>query len=310
MDTIDNMRTFIAVVRAGSFSAAARALDTVPSVVAKRVGHLEHRLEAQLFIRSTRSLDLTEAGAHYHRRFIALLADIDTVFREGAGKAPGLQERLRIKCPTTITVSHFGNMLTEFQRLNPGVRMEIVLLDRSVNPIEEGFDISIGALPATFANVVDIPLCPLRRTAIASPGYLERAGHPAHPRDLARHSCLCFLATGTTWRFEGAQGGIHVDVPSTFGVNDSHVLLSAVEKDLGVAVMARHLVRDRIETGRLIEVLPDFPVPELWVRALVPENRRRNPAVQAVLQWLIDGSQPVAPWDRPPHRNGDRSELA
>lgn len=298
MDTIDNMRTFIAVVRSGNFSAAARALDTVPSVIAKRIGQLEHRLKVPLFHRSTRSLELTEAGTHYHARFKLLLADIDSVFREDMGKAPGLQERLRIKCPTTLTVSHFGNMLTDFQSRNPGVRMEIMLMDRSVNPLEEGFDISIGALPASFANVVDIPLCPLRRMAIASPRYLERAGEPNHPRDLVRHSCLCYLSTGTNWRFEGAQGGIYVDVPSTFGVNDSHVLLSAVEKDLGIAVMARHLVRDRIESGRLVEVLPDYPVPDLWVRALVPESRRRNPAVQAVLQWLIDGSQPAAPWDR------------
>jgi DNA-binding transcriptional LysR family regulator len=159
MDTIDNMRTFIAVVRSGNFSAAARALDTVPSVIAKRIGQLEHRLKVPLFHRSTRSLELTEAGTHYHARFKLLLADIDSVFREDMGKAPGLQERLRIKCPTTLTVSHFGNMLTDFQSRNPGVRMEIMLMDRSVNPLEEGFDISIGALPASFANVVDIPLC-------------------------------------------------------------------------------------------------------------------------------------------------------
>ena len=298
MDTLDNMRTFVAVVRAGSFSAAARALDTVPSVVAKRIGQLEHRLKTKLFERSTRSLELTEAGAHYLRRFTPLVAEIDSAFREGSSVAQGLKERLRIKVPTTLTVSHFGDMLTDFQKANPGVRMEVLLMDRSVNPVEEGFDLALGALPAAYANVTDIPLCRLRRVTVASPGYLEKAGSPSHPRDLAHHSCLSYLATGTIWRFEGAQGGISIDVPSTFGVNDSHVLLSALEKDLGIAILARHIARDSIRAGRLVEILTDYPVPDLWVRALVPESRRHNPAVEALLQWLIDRSQPVSPWDR------------
>jgi DNA-binding transcriptional LysR family regulator len=298
LDTLDNMRTFLAVVRAGSFSAAARALDTVPSVVAKRIGQLEHSLKTPLFLRSTRSLDLTEAGAHYHRRFLPLVAEIDSAFREGSGAGSGLKERLRIKVPTTLTVSHFGDMLTEFQNRNRGVRMEVLLMDRSVNPMEEGFDLAIGALPATYANVVDIPLCRLRRATVASPAYLEKAGMPNHPGDLTRHSCLSYLATGTSWRFEGVQGGISVDVPSTFGVNDSHILLNALEKHLGIAIMARHIARDAIKAGRLVEILTEFPVPDLWVRALVPESRRHNPAVEALLQWLIEGSQPVSPWDR------------
>lgn len=298
MDTLDNMRTFLAVVRAGSFSSAARALDTVPSVVAKRIGQLEHSLKTSLFVRSTRSLDLTEAGAHYHRRFLPLVAEIESAFRDGAAAGPGLKERLRIKAPTTLTVSHFGDMLTEFQKQNPGVRLEVILMDRSVNPMEEGFDVAIGALPATYANVVDIPLCRLRRTTVASPEYLAKAGTPTHPRDLTSHSCLSYLATGTSWRFEGGQGGISVDVPSQFGVNDSHVLLNALEKHLGIATMARHIARDSIKAGRLVEILTDYPVPDLWVRALIPESRRHNPAVEALVQYLKDQSQPVSPWDR------------
>jgi DNA-binding transcriptional LysR family regulator len=96
---------------------------------------------------------------------------------------PRLEERLRIKCPTTLTIMHFGDLLTRFQAAHPGVKMELVLIDRSVNPVEEAFDLAIGALPTSYANVVDIPLCPMPRTIVASPGYLERAGTPRHPRD-------------------------------------------------------------------------------------------------------------------------------
>jgi DNA-binding transcriptional LysR family regulator len=296
VDTLDNMRTFLAVVRTGSFSAAARALDTVPSVVTKRIGQLEHRLKADLFVRSTRKLDLTESGVRYHRRFLPLITEIDAALRNEPRAR--LEGRLRIKCPTTITVNYYGDVLAEFQRVHPGVRMELVLMDRSVNPLEEGFDIAIGALPSSYANVADFPLCVMPRAIIAAPDYLAAKGMPEHPRELAQHDCPYFLATGTNWHFGGPQGAIDVDVPNTFGVNDSYVLLKAVEKGLGITIIARHIARSAIQAGRVVEILPDYPVPDLWIKALVPENRRSNPAVQAVLQALKDASQPTAPWDR------------
>ncbi len=298
MDTLDNIRTFLAVVKSGSFSAAARSLGTVPSVVAKRVDQLEHRLKASLFVRSTRSLHLTEVGERYHPRFLAIITEVDHAFSDAAGSRSRLEERLRIKCPTTLASAHFGAVLTGFQQANPGVRMELVLMDRSVNPIEEGFDIAIGALPAAYANVHDVPLCPLPRALFASPAYLAAAKPLLHPRDLMEHNCLTYLAAGNHWRFDGPSGAIDVETPTVFSVNDSFVLLSAAEKGLGVALMARHIARASVAAGRIVEVLADYPSPSLWVKALVPESRRRSPAVQAVLQWLIDASQPTAPWDR------------
>ena len=231
MDTLDNMRTFLAVVKAGSFSAAARALDTVPSVVAKRVNQLEHIMKAPLFHRSTRKLELTAVGHRCRDRFLSIVTEVDHAFTDIAGSGSRLEERLRIKCPTTLTIIHFGDLLARFQAAHPGIRLELVLLDRSVNPLEEAFDVAIGALPTSYANVADIMLCPLPRTVIAAPGYLERAGTPAHPRDLLDHACLSFLATGTNWQFQTQSELLTIDVPGNFSVNDSHVLLRAVEKE-------------------------------------------------------------------------------
>lgn len=298
MDTLDNIRTFLAVVKTGNFSAAARSLETVPSVVAKRVDQLEHRLKVQLFRRSTRRIELTEIGDRYYPRFLQIVTDVDSAFKDVAVAREKLEGRLRIKCPTTLSIMHFGDVLTGFQRAHRGVHMELVLMDRSVNPLEEGFDVAIGALPSSYASVVDIPLCAMPRVLVASPAYLEKAGVPRHPRDLLEHDCVAFLATGSHWRFDGPSGPVDVDVQTSFSVNDSHVLLSAVEKDLGITMMARHIARPSIQAGRVVEVLADYAVPSLWVKALVPENRRRNPAVQAVVQWLIEASHPVAPWDR------------
>ena len=298
MDTLDNMRTFLVVVRTGSFSAAARELDTVPSVIAKRVNQLEHSMKMPLFRRSTRSLELTPVGHRCHTRFMQIVTEVDHAFKDAASNASRLEERLRIKCPTTLTILHFGALLTRFQAENPGIQMELVLMDRSVNPVEEGFDLAIGALPSSYANVVDIPLCPMPRAAYAAPSYIERHGEPVHPRDLIDHKCLSFLATGSNWQFEGSAGAVSVNVPTSFSVNDSHVLLNAVEQGLGIAMIASHIARRSVAAGRIVQVLTDYPVQDLWVKALVPANRHKNPAVQAVVACLRDASAPVAPWDR------------
>ncbi len=299
MDMLENMRTFVAVVKTGSFSAAARAIDTVPSVVAKRVGQLEHSMKAPLFHRSTRKLELTIIGHRCHTRFLSILTEVDDAIKDTTQSGSRIEERLRIKCPTTLTIMHFGDLLTGFQAAHPRVKMELVLLDRSVNPLEEAFDVAIGALPTSYANIADIPLCAMPRTLVASPAYLEKAGTPLKPRDLADHDCLAFLAAGTNWVFHGETAMVAVDVTANFSVNDSHVLLSAAEKHMGIAMLATHIARPSIDAGRVVEVLTDFPVPALGVKVLVPENRRKNPAIAALIDWLIDACQPLAPWDRP-----------
>ncbi|WP_028669275.1 LysR family transcriptional regulator [Saccharospirillum impatiens] len=298
MDTLDNIKTFLAVVRTGSFSAAGRELDIVPSVVTKRVNQLEHQLKATLFIRSTRKLELTDTGERYYPRFLGIVSDVEEAFRDVASTRSRIEDHLRIKCPTTLTVMYFGKIFTAFQKAYPGVRLDLVLMDRSVNPVEEGFDIAIGALPSSYTNVVDLPLCRMPRTVVASQGYIEKYGEPQHPRDLLSHHCLSFLATGNSWFFDGPSGSININVSPSLTVNDSLVLLDAVKDELGIAILPRHIVHPFIKSGKLKSIMPEFPVGDLWVKALVPENRQSIPAVKAALDWLQAATQPQAPWDR------------
>lgn len=298
MDTLDNIKTFLSVVRTGSFSAAGREQGIVPSVVTKRVNQLEHQLKATLFIRSTRKLELTDTGERYYPRFLSIVNEVDEAFRDVASTRSRIEDHLRIKCPTTLTVMYFGRIFTAFQKANPGVRLDLVLMDRSVNPVEEGFDIAIGALPSSYTNVADLPLCRMPRVVVASSGYLKKYGEPHHPRDLLNHHCLSFLATGNSWFFEGQSGSININVHPGLTVNDSLVLLDAVKDDLGIAILPRHIVRPELETGCVQAIMSDFPVSDLWVKALVPENRQSNPAVSAAIKWLQAATQPLAPWDR------------
>jgi len=197
MDTLLNIKAFLATARAGSFSAAARQLGVAPSVVVKRINRLEDQMRAQLFVRSTRKLALTDIGERYFPRYQILVGEVEDAIN-GAAASPGrIEGHLRIKCPTTLTILNFGEIINDFQAAHPGISVEIVLIDRSVNPVEEDFDIAIGAMPASYANVIDEPLSPYPRVLCAAPSYLATRGEPKHPIDLIGHDCLTFQTTGS-----------------------------------------------------------------------------------------------------------------
>ena len=297
MDIISNIRAFLTVARLGSFSAAAREAHTVPSVISKRISQLEYQLKTQLFMRSTRGLQLTEAGDGYQQRFIALLDELEAALAgvEGAARP---QEHIRIKCPSTITSLYLSDVLIQFRIDNPGVRIDLVMIDRTVNPLEEGYDLAIGALPAAYPHVTDVPLCPLKRAVVASPAYLARRGHPQHPRELADHDCITFPASGTRWAFEGAAGEVTVEIGSVFSSTDGHILRDAAKRGVGVVVVSEYMVRAELAAGDLVEVFEDYRVPDLHLKALVPESRMASPTVRAIIDALVAASQPVPPWDR------------
>lgn len=298
MDTLLNIKAFLVTARAGSFSAAARQLGVAPSVIVKRINRLEDQMRAPLFVRSTRRLDLTETGERYFPRYQTLVGEIEDALNGANSATDRIEGHLRIKCPTTLTILNFGAILNAYQIAHPGVSMEIALIDRSVNPIEEGFDIAIGAMPASYPNVVDEPLSPYPRLLCASPAYLAERGEPTHPVDLIDHDCLTFLTTGSTWAFESPRGLISVEVRPRFTANDSQVLHDAACRGLGVAIMARYVARPSIESGTLTALLADYPVPEMWLKALVPVNRMKKAGVQSLLRWIKDRMQPLPPWAR------------
>ena len=163
----------------GSFSAAARELGVAPSVVTKRITQLEERMRTKLIARSTRGLALTTAGERLLPRFLRLVGELEELFVERTD-AGGIEGHLRIKGPTTITSLYLGALFSEFQAANPRVTVEVVLMDRSVNPLEEGFDFVVAARPASYPNVVDVPLCAYPQVLCCSerPGPSRARGAP------------------------------------------------------------------------------------------------------------------------------------
>jgi DNA-binding transcriptional LysR family regulator len=146
INTLLNVNAFIRVARLGSFSAAARELRVAPSVITKRVSQLEKELRARLIIRSTRGLALTAAGERHLPSFVRLIAQHDEIFSETDAQDQRVEGRLRIQTPPAITSMFLGTILSHFQIRHPRVDLDLVMTERSVNPLEEGFDVGLGAV--------------------------------------------------------------------------------------------------------------------------------------------------------------------
>lgn len=286
MDTLANLRAFIDVAETGSFSQAARRAGVAPSVVTKRVDQLEWRIRAPLFTRSTRKVSLTDVGERYLPQLRDLVRQMEDTL-DGMARADGaLEGHIRIKIPSTLGVLALGELLNRFLLAQPMVSLEVVLADRSVNPIEEGFDLALGARPESYGGVQDHPLAPVTRRLVASPAYLARAGEPQAATDLASHDCLVLSTTGTRWELQGHQGLVGVDVRARLRTNDGLALLQAAHQGLGIALLADYLAAPGLREGALVEVLPAMRLPDLWLKAMVPANRAHLPRIRALLQWL------------------------
>jgi DNA-binding transcriptional LysR family regulator len=286
LDTLQNLKTFLTIARTENFSEAARQIGVAPSVVTKRVNQLEHQMNAQLFNRSTRKVQLTETGAKYLPKVRNIIRDFENVLAGTTDTSDEVEGHLRIKTPTTTATTFLSSIFSSFQKAYPGITLDVVLLDRSVNPIEEGFDMALGALPTTFSGVVDIPLCAYPRIICASPEYLANFGTPEHPRDLMEHKCLTATPNGSTWSFESKRGQININVPSKYNANDSVMLHQSALDGNGITIIPRFIAETALASGELVTFMADFPIAKYWFKALVPENYLQIPRIEALLTWL------------------------
>ena len=286
MDTLDNLKAFVATAEAGSFSQAARQAGLVPSVIAKRIDQLEWRIRAPLFTRTTRKLSLTDVGERYLPAVRRLIREVDDTLA-GMARANGdIEGHIRVKIPTTLGILRLSDLLNRFIANQPLISLDIVLADRSVNPAEERFDIAIGARPESYYQVQDHPLCPIGRTLCAAPGYLKRAGIPKIPAQLIDHDCLVFATSGPRWEFMGPQGLVGVTIRPRLTSNDGMALCNATLAGQGVAMLSDYLAAPHLRCGQLVQVLPQMRLPDLWLKALIPTSRIELPRVQTLLQWL------------------------
>jgi len=286
MDTLINIRAFIDAVDGGSMLAAANRANISPAVISKRIRRLEDELRTSLFIRAGHRIELTAAGRRILPQLREAVGQLDAAISGERDMGGMLHGHIRIKCPTTIAIAHFGPVLLDFQKDHPDVKIDLVMLDRAANPLDEGFDIAIGGMATSYIDVFDMPLTPNPRVLCGSPSYLARSPRLDHPADLMDHRCLNHSTSTTEWQFEGPDGDLAVRIRPYFTANDGRLLIYAATQGHGLTIVSHYVARDGIEAGALVALLPDYPVKDFGLKALVPMKRLHDPIVQKLLSHL------------------------
>lgn len=300
MDRLVAMRAFRCVVECGGFAAAAERLATGSGAVSKQVKALEEHLGVLLLQRSTRRLHLTEPGAAYYRRCCELLDGLDAAERDVARHHATPQGLLRLNAPMAFGTLHLAPLLAAFQQQNPEVNIELCLDDRFSDVLGEGYDCAlriVSALPDSRLQARH--LAPIRRILCAAPDYLARHGTPQTPADLLQHDCLTYslASEGNVWSFTGPHGPERIAVSGSLSANTGIALRHAALAGRGIIQSASFVTSDDLRHGRLVEVLPDYPVPPRQLYAVYPENRHLLPKVRACIDFLA-AAYAGPPWDR------------
>jgi DNA-binding transcriptional LysR family regulator len=274
-ESVNGMAVLVALADAGSFSRAAERLGITPSAVSKLLQRLERRLGAQLVQRTTRTMQLTEAGQRYVARARAVLDAIDEADRELEGFRAVPRGTLRVSAPSVLGLVRVTPLLAGFRARCPEVRVELELSDRAVDLVEERVDVAIRVTQKPPEGLVARRLFDVPRVLVATPSYLARAGVPRRPGDLARHECLLLAqpqsAAVETWRLRASARGrsqrlVAIRVGGALAINNVLALADAARAGLGIAEVPRYLVEDDLARRALVEVLPRHrpPAREAW----------------------------------------------
>ena len=289
MDLLTSMRVFATVAGTGSFTQAADRLDLSRAMVSKHVAALEAHLGSRLLNRTTRRLSLTESGTAYYERCQQILADIEEA-EAAAGQLTSVpQGTLKVTMPLAYGLHRLGTLVAEYARLNPSVKLDLSLSDRYADLVEEGFDLAvrIGALPDS--SLIARKLGATRSVVCASPGYLEKYGTPAHPADLARHSCLGYTYTGsgTEWRLSHEDEEENIPITGAIRANNGDMLRLAALNGAGLILQPLFIVEEDLKAGRLVQVLEQYTSSQYGIYAVYPSRKHLSAKVRTFVDFLV-----------------------
>lgn len=299
MDTIVGMRTFEAVVVAGSFTQAAGRLDVSPQLVSKYVNQIESRLGVRLLNRSTRHLSLTEAGRIYYERCRQLLADFDKMEDLVGQTTVKAQGKLRISAPMSFGTMHLARAIAKFSARQPEISIDLSLDNRTVDIIGEGFDLAIRIGKLQESSLVARKLAPARMVVCGAPDYFERRGIPETPEQLTGHDCLQYeyWSEQGQWSFEHNGETHQVPIKGPLSANNGMALREAAIAGCGIILQPTFLVGDDIRAGRLQVVLDDYRLREANVYAVYAHRQYLSAKVRIFVDYLAEyfGTSPY--WD-------------
>lgn len=289
MDLFAQMQAFVRVVEAGGFAAAARSLGVSRSVVNKQVIALEQTLGAQLLHRSTRRVSPTGTGLAFRDRCADILDQVEEAMLAVRELQDTPRGTLRINAPMSFGVSYLSEMVAAYQERYNDVRVELVLNDRYIDPIEEGFDVTLRiGEPSASTSLISREIVTARRVLCASPAYLEAHGSPVDPAALREHDCLHYgyQASGSRWRLQGPDGDQAWQIRCVMWSNNGDVLRTAALHGRGIALLPTFIVGDALRAGELQTVLDDHAPPPIALSVLCPRHRHLSARVRTFVDMV------------------------
>jgi DNA-binding transcriptional LysR family regulator len=299
MDKLDAMNAFAKVVAAGSYAEAARRLGLTRSAVSKAVMELEQLLGARLLDRTTRRVAPTEAGRAYYERCIAILADVEETEIQIARLHDAPRGVLKVNAPMSFGTRYLGGAVADFMARYPDLKIELILNDRVIDPLEEGVDVTVRIGVLADSSLIARRLAPARLVLAAAPAYLETHRAPQTPEDLAKHDCLTYGHMTAVQRWTLTRDGTAIAVPVTSRLcsNNGDVLREAALSGNGIANLPTFLIGPDIAAGRLKVVLAETPPAPLGIFALYAPNRYLAAKTRVFIDFLSERFGDAPEWD-------------
>lgn len=290
MDTIQNMRAFVRVVEAGSFTAAAQSLNATTAAVSRAVSELEARLQTRLLHRSTRRLSLTAVGERYLERSRRILAEIDEAEEEASRAQEHPAGILRIHSYASIGQHYVLPAVSKYRQLYPDVKIELTLSQQMPDLFEGSSDVAVvtgSSLPDS--DLVSYRLGSTYSILCASPSYIRVHGAPQVPAELRQHECLMLKmpsCPADEWLLEGPEGSESMVISGSVMVNIAEALIGAIQQGMGIGMLPMYAAVGGLSDGTLMRVLPGYALQKMNIYVLYPSRHFVDAKTRTWLQLL------------------------
>lgn len=290
MDRFIEMEAFNAVVDSGSFVKAADSLNTSKAAISRYVSDLETRLGVRLLHRTTRKLSLTDEGQIFFLRSKELLSELNNAELEITSRNDVASGLIRINTPVTFGIKHLSPLWGKFLERYPEIKLEITLADRIVDLVEEGYDVAIRIANLASSNLISKKLSATRLILCASPAYLKKHGIPQHPDELAHHATIAYslFSTKDEWHFDGPEGQISVKTNPRIHSNNGDTCRAVALNGMGIILQPSFLISEDIQSGALIELMPQYKSIELGIYAIYASRKHLAPKIRVLIDFLAE----------------------
>jgi DNA-binding transcriptional LysR family regulator len=290
MDRLAAMKVFVAVAEAESFAMAAHRLGISPPQATRALRLLEERIGTRLLQRTTRVVRLSQAGERFLADCRRILTEVDEAEASAAGSHADPVGVLAITAPVMFGRLHVAPVVLDFLERHPAIDVRLLLVDRVVDLIDEGFDVAVRIAHLPDSSLAAVRVGAVRRVVCASPAYLERHGVPRHPADITRHTVVTFGAAEQSqdWAFRLGARTERVQPRSRLIVNAADVAVAAAIAGRGLTRVLTYQASGEVRAGRLVKVLTDFEPAPLPIHLVHAGGRRVSARARAFVDFAVD----------------------